>query len=158
MDKERLEKEVEKLLEDAGFELVDLKYGRHHAKSFVQFFVDKAGGGITLDECGELSDRIGSFIDMNGIIDGGYVLEVSSPGLDRVLRKEKDFVKYAGQKVRVRLKLPVDNSRVYYGVLQGFENGAVLLSDGLKFELGNVEEVRLNPDYEDVVGRNKQGE
>ena len=71
-----------------------------------------------------------------------------------MLRKEKDFIKFKGSKVKVKLKKPFNNARVYYGGLLGFENGEVLLSEGLKFGLGDIDEARLNPDDEDIFKKN----
>jgi ribosome maturation factor RimP len=68
-----------------------------------------------------------------------------------VLRKEKDFARFKGSRVKVWLKKPLNNARVYYGELLGFENGAVLLSGGLKFDLGDIDEARLNPCDEDIL-------
>jgi ribosome maturation factor RimP len=71
--------------------------------------------------------------------------------MDRVLKKEKDFRKFTGSKVKVRLKKPVNNARSYYGELLGFEGGSVLLSGDLKFDLNDIEEARLNPDDDDIL-------
>ncbi|OGS08715.1 MAG: hypothetical protein A2270_01740 [Elusimicrobia bacterium RIFOXYA12_FULL_51_18] len=154
MEKERIEKEIEPLLAETGFELVDLKVLRHGAKFLLQFFIDRAeGGGVTLEDCGNMSDKLGAYIDMNNVLEGGYILEVSSPGMDRVLRKEKDFLKFKGSRVKIKLKKPVDNARVYYGDLLGFEKGEVQLSGGLKFMLDHIEEARLHPGDDDILKR-----
>lgn len=151
MEKELIEKETEPLLAENGFELVDLKVTKMGSKLLLQFFIDRPGGGVTLEDCGAVSDKLGSHIDMNNVLEGGYILEISSPGVDRVLRKEKDFLKFKGSKVKIKLKKPLNNARVYYGDLLGFENGAVLLSEGLKFDLNDIDEARLNPADEDIL-------
>jgi len=151
MEKELIEKETEPLLADNGFELVDLKVTKMGGKLLLQFFIDRIDGGVTLDDCGVMSDKLGSFIEMNNVLEGGYILEISSPGMDRVLRKEKDFIKFKGSKVKIKLKRPLNNARVYYGGLLGFENGAVLLSGDLKFPLNDIDEARLNPDDEEIL-------
>ena len=155
MDKNDIETAVDALLAESGFEITDFKSLRANGKPLLQFFVDRiasepGAAGITLDDCGLLTEKIGAYLDMNSVIDGGYIIEVSSPGVDRVLRKEKDFRKFSGRKVKVELKKPLNKARVYYGTLSGFENGQVLLSDNLKFSLGDIQEVRLNPDDEDI--------
>ena len=152
MQKEHIEKESEPLLAESGFELVDLKVSRQGSKLLLQFFIDRPEGGLTLDDCGLMSEKLGSYLDMNNVLDGaGYILEISSPGVDRVLRKEKDFIKFKGSKVKVKLKKPVNNARVYYGELLGLENGAVLLTGDLKFDLSDIDEARLNPCDEDIL-------
>ena len=160
MDKEKIEAAVAAVLAESGFEITDFKMLRQNGKPLLQFFVDRETGGgtpphsecvgVTLDDCGILTEKIGAYLDMNNVIEGGYIIEVSSPGIDRVLRREKDFKKFSGSKVKVKLKKPLDKARVYYGTLTGFENGQVLLSDNLKFSLEDIEEVRLNPDDEDI--------
>ncbi|MBI4655495.1 MAG: ribosome maturation factor RimP [Elusimicrobia bacterium] len=152
LDKEKLEKEVEPILAGDGFELVDLKIGRHKNKVFIQFFIDRPDGGISLDDCEKMSETIGAFLDMSEVSDS-FILEVSSPGIDRILRKESDFERFKGSKVKVRLKKPVEGARVYYAELGGCENGNILLSDGankLNFRLEEIEEIRLNPSHEDL--------
>lgn len=151
MEKELLEKETEPLLAENGFELVDLKVTKTGGKLLLQFFIDRYEGGVTLEDCGAVSDKLGSYLDMNNVLAGGYILEISSPGIDRVLKKEKDFIKFKGSKVRVKLKKPLNNARVYYGELLGFSDGAVLLSGGLSFAPGEIEEARLNPSDEDIL-------
>ncbi len=107
-------------------------------------------GRVTLDDCEKMSEKIGAFIDMNNIIEGAYILEVSSPGFDRIIKKEKDFCKFKGSPVKVILKKPLDGARTYYGTLDGFDSGTVILSDNLRFNLSDIEEVRLNPDFENI--------
>jgi len=151
MEKERIEKETEPLLTETGFELVDLKVLKHGSKLLLQFFIDRIDGGVTLEDCASMSDKLGSYIDMNNVLEGGYILEISSPGMDRVLRKEKDFLKFKGSRVKIKLKRPVNNARVYYGDLLGFENGEVLLTGGLKFGLEHIDEARLHPGDDEIL-------
>ncbi|OGR97742.1 MAG: hypothetical protein A2016_10585 [Elusimicrobia bacterium GWF2_62_30] len=151
MDRAKMESEVEKVLAESGFELVDLKLASHNGKPLLQIFVDKAPGGVTLDECGTASEKVGECLDANNYYEDGYFLEVSSPGIDRVIKKEKDFKRFTGQNVKVRLKLPVNGAKVFYGALTGFENGELALSGGLKFKLADIEEARLHPADEDIL-------
>jgi len=117
----------------------------------LQIFIDKENGEVNLADCETWTDKIGSYIDMNNIISGGYIIEVSSPGVDRVLKKEKDFLKFKGKEVKIMLKVPFDGSRVYYAKIEGFENGSPIFSDGLKFTMDQIQEVRLNPDYNELL-------
>jgi len=153
MDKSKIETEVENVLAQTGFELVDLKTASHNGKPLLQIFVDREVGGVLLDDCGVLSEKIGEYLDANNIYENGYFLEVSSPGVDRVVRTEKDFKRFAGQQIKVRLKRPVSGSRVFYGDIIGFENGQVLLSGDLKFSLEDIDEARLNPADEEIFKR-----
>ncbi|MBI4802527.1 MAG: ribosome maturation factor RimP [Elusimicrobia bacterium] len=151
MDKERIEKESALLLAENGFELVDLKILRQGPKPLLQFFIDRENGGVTLDDCGRISEKLGAYLDVNNIIAGGYILEISSPGIDRLLRNAKDFLRFKGSKAKIRLKRPVNGARVYYGEIVGFENGEALLSDNLKFSLNEIEEARLHPGDDEIL-------
>ena len=153
MDKSKLETEINSALEAAGFELVDIKLASHNGKPLLQAFVDRENGGVNLDDCERLSEKVGAFLDMNNYYENGYFLEVSSPGIDRVLKKEKDFKRFMGQQVKVRLKRPVNNARVYYGAITGFENGQLLLTGDLKFGLEDIDEARLHPTDDEILKR-----
>jgi len=156
MDSDKLEKALAPMLAESGFEITDIRQMRHNGKPLLQFFVDRsAGGGVTLDDCAGLTEKIGAHMDMNSLIEGGYIIEVSSPGIDRVLRKEKDFIRFSGSKAKIRLKKPLDKCRVYYGELAGVENGQLVVSGGLKFNLEDLDEVRLNPDDDDIFNKAK---
>lgn len=162
MDKTEIENHISRALEAVGFELVDLKYASHNGKPLLQAFVDTAGsvsgdanGGITLDNCAELSEKLGTVLDAADCYPDGYCLEVSSPGLDRVLKQEKDFRRFSGSQVKVKLKKPVNGARVYYGAIIGIGNGELSLSDGMKFNLADIDEARLHPADEDIFRRKK---
>ena len=83
------------LLEQEAAELVDLKFAKEGPKWVLRVYLDRKGG-VTLDDCAYLSERIGSLIDSSDAIQRAYVLEVSSPGLDRVIKKEMDFERFSG--------------------------------------------------------------
>ncbi|MEE8425114.1 MAG: ribosome maturation factor RimP [Elusimicrobiota bacterium] len=143
-----IEKEVEGALSSEAVELVDFRCHRHGGKTVLRFFVDKHGG-VTLADCEHLSKRIGAVLDALDAVHYAYSLEVSSPGLDRVLKKEKDFKRFAGHRVKLRLREPLEGRRKFSGYLRGFEEGRVVLeNDGksVRLELGGIEEARLDPD------------
>ena len=150
MDNSKIETEISNTLAQSGFELVDLRVGSHNGKPLLQIFVDREVGGVVLDDCAKLSQEIGEAMDKNDFYAAGYFLEVSSPGIDRVLKKEKDFKRFAGKQAKIRLKRAVNGSRVFYGVITGFENGQVLLSGDLKFSLEDIDEARLNLTDEEI--------
>ena len=146
METAAIEKLVEPLLAQECAELVDLEVLREHGRQVLRFYLDKSGG-ITLDDCEHLSNRIGALLDEADAVSGAYVLEVSSPGLDRVLKKEKDFARFAGKPVQVRLKLAQDGRRNFKGVLTGFSDGKVRIEcEGKPFEfpLPLIDEARLD--------------
>jgi len=146
VNKDNVTVEIERLLEKEDYELIDLKFGRANNKTLLQVFMDKKGDAdITLDECGDWSSKIGSYFDDSDLVGDSYILEISSPGLDRVIKKEKDFIRFVGRKVKVKLKSPYKGSRVYREGLKGFEDGSVVLSNELKFKIEDIMEVRLEP-------------
>src|SRR4051812_22690379 len=147
MQKPEIEKLVEALLEQESAELVDLRLAKEGPKWVLRVFVDKQPKGVTLDDCAYFSDRIGSLLDSQNAVGRAYVLEVSSPGLDRVIKKDKDFKRFAGKNVSVRLKVPEDGQRNFHCKLVGFENGCVVVDDEGKtrqFPLQLVEETRID--------------
>ena len=107
-------------------ELVDLTYQKSHGGWTLSFYLDKPGG-ITLDDCETWSRRLDVLIEAASLFDRPYVLEVASPGLDRPLRKTKDFEKYAGQKVHARLYAPINGQKNFHGVLLGADESVVRL-------------------------------
>ena len=98
----RIEEVVEPVLRDHGVELVDLDWRGHGPRGLLRLYVDKPGG-VKIADCERLSREVGDVIDVEGVIDGSYDLEVSSPGLDRQLRKEREYRWAVGKKIRCRL-------------------------------------------------------
>lgn len=127
---------IEPILQQKGIELVDVEYKMEHGRWVLRFFIDKSEG-ITVDDCGDVSTEIGTILDIKEIVPQAYNLEVSSPGLDRPLVKEKDFIKYAGRKVKIKTKLPIVGRRNFTAVLEGFKEGKVFIADseGKRWEI-----------------------
>lgn len=146
MNAAEIEKLIAPLVEQESAEIVDVRYAKEGPKWVLRVYLDKTGG-ITLDDCAHFSERIGSYLETESAIDRSYVLEVSSPGLDRVIKKEKDFKRFAGKAVKVRLKAPEAGQRNFSGVLAGFEDGKVVIDAAgqrLSFPLQAVDEARLD--------------
>ena len=138
------------ILDEKDFELVDVEYLSEHGTWVLRIYVDKEGG-ITLDECGLLSREIGELIDVKDILQHEYVLEVSSPGLDRPLKKEKDFLGSIGKRIKIKMLEPVNGRRNFTGYLQDFNNGTLALDEEnqvifLSFQA--VEKANLVYDFE----------
>ncbi|HVE14804.1 MAG TPA: ribosome maturation factor RimP [Elusimicrobiota bacterium] len=143
-----IEKSVEGLLSTEAAELVDMQYRQEGGRWVLRFFIDKANG-FTLEDCEYFSERIGGLLDALDAVPHAYSLEISSPGLDRVLRKERDFVRFAGHRVRMKLKSPVEGRRKMKGVLQGVEDGKIAVEvegRALRVDLASIEEARLDPE------------
>lgn len=126
-----------------GYELVDLETSRG---GLLRIFIDSPGG-ITVEDCARVSNHLTRAFAVEGV---EYErLEVSSPGLDRPLKRVEDYARFAGQKASVRLKLPRDGRRRFEGTLAGTDGGNVLLEvEGgqVSFALGDIDRARLVPD------------
>lgn len=137
------------ILDDLGYELVDIEYKKEGAHWYLRLYIDKPNG-ITLDDCQEASQRIGEMLDKKDPIAHNYYLEVSSPGLDRPLKKEEDFIRYKGHKVDVSLYKPIAGSRKHTGKLIGLIDDVIEIDvDGksMKFERDDVAIVRLTIEF-----------
>ena len=146
MDAKEIEALVTPLIEQEGGELVDLQWRKEGHQWVLRLFLDKPAG-ITLDDCAYFSDRVGATLDEGDKITKSYVLEVSSPGLDRVIKKDKDFERFTGKPVKLRLKLPENGQRKFMGVLSGLKEGRVMLlveKDMKAFARENIDELRLD--------------
>ena len=121
VDTKQVTRLIEPVLVETGFELVDVEYLSEHGRMVLRIYVDKAGG-ITLDECARISREVGDLIDIKNFIQHEYVLEVSSPGLNRPLKKEKDFLRAIGKKVKIRMTVPVNGRRRFTGLLKKIED------------------------------------
>ena len=130
-------------LEGLGYELVEVESSRG---GLLRVFIDSPSG-ISVDDCARVSNHLTRAFAVEGI---EYErLEVSSPGLDRPLKRLEDYVRFAGQRASLRLKLPQAGQRRFEGVVQGVEDGkAVLEIDGTRreFALGDIDRARLVPD------------
>jgi ribosome maturation factor RimP len=124
-------KVAEQIASSLGMELVDLEYMRVGRDMVLRLFIDKEGG-VTLDDCAGVSRELSEVLDVEDIIPDHYTLEVSSPGLDRPLKKVADYEKYKGRLVKIRTFEPLlddagNKRKTFLGELKGLENGIVLL-------------------------------
>jgi ribosome maturation factor RimP len=156
----------EPYVQDAGFELVELQSGREAGGWVVRLFIDRpqspvsvddaaaallAGGMVSLEDCERVSRDISAALDVADAIPTAYALEVSSPGLDRPLRRERDFARFAGEKVRIRLLAGVDGRRNFLGTLHGAAAGkAEVECEGRRYLIPIADVVKANivPDWE----------
>ena len=116
---------LEPFLEAEGFSLVDVDYTWEQGGWVLKVFIDKKGGEVMLDDCARVSREFGQLLDVEDIIPVSYRLEVSSPGLDRPLKKEEDFIKYSGKRVRIKTKELISGRRNFKGDLLGCAEGAI---------------------------------
>lgn len=116
---DRIRELAEPVVEAEGMELILVECLRMKSRWIVRLYLDKEGG-VTLDDCAEISNQLGDILDVNDIPPGQYILEVSSPGLDRPLHRAKDFLKYRGSNVCIRIDEKLDGIRNFRGKLVDF--------------------------------------
>lgn len=118
---------AEPILTDRGLELIDLEFQRETRGWILRLYMDRPGG-VTLEDCQGVSEELGDHLDVANVIDHPYHLEVSSPGLDRPLTRDKDFVEFAGRVARIVTHDPIEGQRNFRGRLAGLTEGAVFLT------------------------------
>jgi ribosome maturation factor RimP len=137
-----------------GVELVDVELAGEGARTVLRVLVDREGG-VGVEECARVSEMLSRQLDLEDPIAHRYTLEVSSPGLDRPLRRAGDFDRFAGRAVEVVTAQPVEGQRRFVGRLGGLHGGRVVLHlpDGreLRLPLGEVAEARLRVDPEEIL-------
>jgi ribosome maturation factor RimP len=117
---------VEPVLVREGYELVDVEVLGSGPATILRLFIDKPGG-VTLDDCASVSEVVDAMLDVEDPFESSYSLEVSSPGLDRPLRKPQDYERFVGKKAKLKTYGPIENAgnrKVFVGVLKGFANDA----------------------------------
>ncbi|MBR5151435.1 MAG: ribosome maturation factor RimP [Elusimicrobiaceae bacterium] len=146
-DPKLIEQTVAKALAAEDVELVDLVIQHQGHKAVLQFFVDKKGG-VTLDDCGELTDKIDAILEMENLMDGTYVLEVSSPGVQRVLKRPEHFKRFVQERVKIVLKVPLEGRGSFTGVIASADDNSFVLDDGtnqFRFEYNHIKKANLDP-------------
>ena len=119
---------LDPIAEERKYLVVDVTYKREGGKLALRILVDKEGG-IAMDECVRLNNDLSEILDKEDTIAGEYVLEVSSPGLDRKLKKNEDFIWAIGKNVKVTTYAPIDGKNVFTGKLLGLGEGTVVLDE-----------------------------
>lgn len=150
MAKQQVEDAVEAIVVDllAGqdtIEFVDVEYVKEH-DWYLRVYIDKEGG-IDIEDCQALSEKLEAELDKRDIVPDSYILEVSSPGIDRILRKSRDFTREQGKKVDVTLYAPRDGKKLIVGKLTGFDGEAIELDGKDKIPLKDAAQVRLHIDF-----------
>ncbi|MEE1085963.1 MAG: ribosome maturation factor RimP [Schaedlerella sp.] len=129
--REDYEKRTEELLEPIvtgyGFELVDVEYVKEAGNWYLRAYIDKPGG-ITVDDCEVVSRQFSDILDEKDYIDDSYIFEVSSPGLGRPLKKEKDFKRSLGEEVEIRTYRAIDRQKEFVGILKAYDKETVTIA------------------------------
>lgn len=146
-----IERTIEPLVAAEKMEVVDVQYAAEHGKKVLRIFLDKEGG-FGLNDCEKMSRSIGELLEQSNVVPESYILEISSPGMDRVLKKEKDFVRFMGHKARVTVYAPIDGQRHFVGTIIEAGNGSVTIDDvtgrKVSLSLDIIAKARLEPELE----------
>ena len=152
--REEYEEKTEQLLEPVvsglGFELVDVEYVKEGGIWYLRAYIDKPGG-ITVDDCEAVSRQFSDILDEKDYIEDSYVFEVSSPGLGRPLKKEKDFARSIGEEVEIRTYRAIDRQKEFTGILKDYDENTVTIvyedETEQTFERADIALIRLALDF-----------
>ena len=163
-DVDQVREVAERVAKSSGLDVVEVELRGGGKARMLRIFIDKSGG-VTHEDCANLSREVGTILDVEDAVAGGsYVLEVSSPGLDRKLSRAKDFERFVGSRVKLTARQPVNGNRHFEGRLESFQDGRLTLDvsairkkskskneDGgpqkVEIELVNVEKANLVPEF-----------
>lgn len=137
------------IIEANNFELVDVEYVKEAGNWYLRVYVDKEGG-IAVDDCEVVSRALSDKLDADDFIEDSYILEVSSPGLGRPLKKEKDYVRSIGKEVDIHLYKSIDKQKEFTGVLKSYTKEEIVLQiedADVSFDRANIALIRLSFDF-----------
>ena len=152
--REMYEKRTEEILtsiaEQFAFELVDVEYVKEGSLWYLRAYIDKPGG-IAVNDCAEVSRKLSEIMDEEDFIEDSYILEVSSPGLGRPLKKEKDYARSMGQEVEIRTYRAIRKQKEFIGILENYDTDTVTITyeDGEQeiFQKNDIALIRLAFDF-----------
>ena len=141
---------AESFLHEFGMEVVDVEFLFENGRWILRVFIDKEKG-VTLDDCASVSRELGDLIEAKNIIDYHYVLEISSPGLNRPLKKESDFMRSIGKMIKLKMFRPIDKRRNFVGRVTNVREGMISLliddSNLVELPLNEIDKARLKYEF-----------
>ncbi len=147
---QRTEELIQPILEEFNFELVDVEYVKEGGTWYLRAFIDKEGG-ITVNDCEDVARRMNDILDEEDYIPDSYVFEVSSPGLGRPLKKEKDYVRSMGKELEIRTYRAINHSKEFYGIMKAYDADTVTIEmesgEDMVFEKSDIALIRLAFDF-----------
>jgi len=146
--REKIRQLAEPVAAAEGMELIHVECLKMQSRWIVRLFLDKENG-VTIDDCSAISNQVGDILDIHDLINGQYTLEVSSPGFDRPISRDQDFVKYKGSKVNIKTSLKIEGIKNFHGLLIDF-----IEENGQKFVLVEVSGKNYRIPQADIVKAN----
>ena len=139
---ERVESLLKEKIEAIGYDLYDVEYSKEGKNYFLRIFIDKTEG-IDLNDCEKVNNEIDEILDKADYIKEQYFLEVSSPGIERIIRKEKHLKKYIGHEINIKLfKKDKNGNKEYQGILKAFDQENIELEENIKIERKNIAQIK----------------
>lgn len=146
----RTEELITPILARMNFELVDVEYVKEGGTWYLRAYIDKEGG-ITVNDCEAVAREMNEILDREDFVEDSYVFEVSSPGLGRPLKKEKDYIRSMGKEVEIRTYRAINREKEFYGILSAYDENTVTIKteDGteMTFEKSDIALIRLAFDF-----------
>jgi ribosome maturation factor RimP len=147
---QRTEELITPILERNQFELVDVDYVKEGSDWYLRAYIDKEGG-ITVNDCTLVAREMNEILDREDYVEGSYIFEVSSPGLGRPLKKEKDYVRAMGKNLEIRTYRAINKEKEFYGILKSYDNETVTIetenAEDLTFDKKEIALIRLAFDF-----------
>lgn len=147
---QKAEAMAQPIIDQFGFELVDVEYVKEAGNWYLRFYIDKEGG-ITVDDCEAVSRIFSDKLDELDFIEDAYIMEVSSPGLGRPLKKEKDYARSMRKEVEIRTYRPINKEKEFYGILSAYDESSVTITTEDQkeqtFEKADIALIRLAFDF-----------
>lgn len=148
---ERVENLLQKKIEELGYKLYDVQYVKEGQNYFLRVYIEKENGSIDLNDCEKVNDGINDLLDTADYIKEQYFLEVSSPGIERILKKDKHLKDNIGAKVQIKLFKPVNGKKQYEGILKNFNESNIEIetaSATLEIERQNIGQIKTIFEWE----------
>ena len=146
----RTEELITPILDRMNFELVDVEYVKEGGTWYLRAYIDKEGG-ITVNDCEAVAREMNEILDREDFVEDSYVFEVSSPGLGRPLKNEKDYIRSMGKEVEIRTYRAINREKEFYGILSAYDENTVTIKteDGteMTFEKSDIALIRLAFDF-----------
>ena len=146
----RTEELITPILDRMNFELVDVEYVKEGGTWYLRAYIDKEGG-ITVNDCEAVAREMNEILDREDFVDDSYVFEVSSPGLGRPLKKEKDYIRSMGKEVEIRTYRAINREKEFYGILSAYDENTVTIKTEdeteMTFEKSDIALIRLAFDF-----------
>jgi len=140
----------EPVVNGMGYELIEIEYQPNPKYGVLRLFIDKESG-IQVEDCSAVSRQISAVIDVEDPVSGKFNLEVSSPGMDRPLRRAEDFQQFSGEVVKIKTSMPFEGQRNFKGLLKGLEEDLVIVEcddKEVRLPITAIDKARLVPDFD----------